>query len=385
MNIDKEKVIKIYTIYIYIKITKMKKQVALLLVFIFINWLCLWNIETIADKETTQEIEVSADISNGIEKLRNNNVWVSFCNPIDNSISSKTLSLWIQQWETKDVCLLLSNGTNNIVAIDLAIVWAKEHTKKPWSYSCNLKTENNEITKFFNEKFEDTIYIPANSEIKKETKVTFPFWKEGVNVGCIEYLIKKDQQEGWMLNFKFRKVLQMKFMVLGKDLWENWNNISATNIETFKSPEGKLHTKGNIENNWVLNEAIDIHWTISNIFWFHKEFEIKDIKVTVWQSEEFNTENIEINSFLPTYGWLFNIKLDIKYKPYFDFDVSNLDIDEEIKKWWTISINKTFFQAPRLALWWLILIIFLLILAFRKPKQKVVYVQQPQQPTPTIQ
>ena len=343
---------------------------------IILTFILLLLISTTIANDSWQQTTIETVDLNALNLINNQSVSIWFCDNDGNIWSS--LKLGMQPWISKSICVIIKNNTNSIQSIKLNIVDAY-----PWGKTYKLDDDENIIQQYLTNNIADTYFIPANSEIKKETEITFPFWIKGNQSAGLVYQwtsINDNKKTFWIIS---RKVLRMDFFVLDTDL-TNWNNISATNIETFKSTEGKLHTKGNIENNWVLNETIDIHWTISNIFWFHKEFEIKNIKVAVWQSAEFNTENIEINSFLPTYGWLFNIKLDINYKPYFDFDVSNLDIDEEIKKWWTISINKTFFQAPRLALWWLILIIFLLILAFRKPKQKVVYVQQPQQPTPNV-
>ena len=91
---------------------------------------------------------------------------------------------------------------------------------------------------------------------------------------------------------------------------------------------------------------------------------------------------IEVNLWsLPSYGWKYNIDFTINGTPYFSYDISNANVDParlEPKSW---GFSTNIIKMPWLILAVAVIFILLLIVLFKKPKQKVVYVQQqPQQP-----
>ena len=80
---------------------------------------------------------------------------------------------------------------------------------------------------------------------------------------------------------------------------------------------------------------------------------------------------------MPQYKWLYTVTLNMNWKPYTDdFDITELDIDPKFFKWWSQTLKATYFEIPRTYVWGAILIIFLLFIAFRKKKEKIVYIQQ---------
>jgi len=167
----------------------------------------------------------------------------------------------------------------------------------------------------------------------------------------------------------------MNFFVGGMDSIKN--EILFEDLSTFKDDNWELNIKFNLINTWNLEDKIIINWTISNILGFHKDFSI-DWSLIQVKPGDFVPVTAAIWS-LPSYGWLYNVEFTATATPFFSYDISNSSIDPALLEAKEFVASTTYFEMPWLILIILVIIILLLITMFRKPKEKVVYVQAPQQ------
>lgn len=312
--------------------------------------------------ENTNEEKKQADLVS---------VYFWFCNNwIENPTES--LNAALELWKPFRVCLMLYNmDTENDAYLDVTFVnWWKNEA----GYNvCGLTSLNEFITSWelWN------ITIPADNYLIKEFEVTFPIgydWEQNTCIGISS--VDQNPQEVWWLRILARRAYYASFFVW----WWDWlkNLLDIDNIQTQIDENKNLILSFNVNNKWNMENSYEIEWTMKWLFNFQKEFLAISGRVIPWGSEYVK---IPLGS-LPSYGWLFKINFAIKWTPYFSYDISNAKIDPQILEQKTFNFSTNYFKTPWLILGIVIIFLILIILMFRKPKEKVVYVQQPQQPQP---
>lgn len=289
-----------------------------------------------------------------------------FCNDwLENT--SRALNSAIKQWTPFKVCAVWTNngGTDASMGVEIADVWLS----RQWSKSCTL---TNDFEKFVNPndlKALKNFVIPAGGSTIREFEIVFPIWLEWKQSWCFTYTLLKEGSDS-MVWVVIRSATWMDFFVGNLD---NINNeFEAKNIVTSIDWNKDLVMKFDLVNVWNLESDVIMTWEISNMFWFSKK-----ISIDAWNITPGMTVPVEANLWsVPSYGWLFNIKLKSQATPYFSYDISNSDIDPTLLEPKEFVIKTTYFQMPRMMIWAAIVIIFLLFIALRKPKQKIVYVEK---------
>lgn len=296
-----------------------------------------------------------------------------FCNEgLDNTTT--TLNSAIDQWTPFKVCAVWQNNgpTDVKVHVDLADITKTQQ----WSKACGLTTEFEQFVNPKDLKQLKDFVLPAGNNVIKEFDVTFPIWIDGQQWWCFAYSVSQANKEQAMLWVVIRSATWMDFFV--GSLENIKNEFKTENTTTSLDWNKDLIMKFDLVNIWNLENDIVMTWNITNMFWFSKS-----VSVDVWKMTPGMTKPIEMNLWsIPSYGWLFNINLNLSAKPYFSYDISNSSIDPTLLETKTITIKNTFFQIPRLIIWGALLIIILLVLVFKKKKPQVVYIQQPQQVSP---
>lgn len=390
--------------YILQKImTKLKNFIIILAVFL-IPFITFWQ-ELIWDTDKN-DVSIQTTETNNIESIDTNNtidddtaldsyiandeeselkeVWddnglwnlhFGFCNQWIDNIST-SLNAAVSQWEENNVCFVISNDSNQDITIDLEYPTLVQD--QFWSDACSIDNSfENFITNIDEVR---TLTIPAGNYLIKELKLSFPIWIDWNQWWCITYKIPDNNDEwptGWfVVKTVIRKWYMMKFFVWAID--DIKNELIISNTQATLNANKDLILSFNLENKWNLEDAIEIHGTVSNIFWYSKEFTIE-----WWKLLPERNLNISWNlGPIPSYWWLFNINFTTISTPYFEYDISNSSIDPSVLEPKEFTASTTFFQMPWLVVIIVIILILLIISIFRKPKEKVVYVNTPQQPMP---
>lgn len=312
---------------------------------------------------------ISFGQTNNITQQEADAIWAIdfwFCNDWVNN-TSKTLSAATTEWKPFTMCLKFTNTSDKDMEIKANFVTADLVWEEQWK-SCTLDTSiESSIT---NKEDLESIIIPANNYIIKEFDIVFPIGMNGRQPMCMTYEIKDPKSQWWMVAIVMRKSAWIDFFVW--DIGDIENKIVLENIQTSFNNNKELILDLDVKNLWNLENTVNISWNITNILWYNKPFEIIGWNV-------FPDWTLKLNANLWTiasYWWLFNISFITTSTPFFSFDISSSNIDEDLLTPKTVITETTFFQTPWMIIWVAILVILLLILAFRKPKQKVVYVKQ---------
>ena len=295
--------------------------------------------------------------------------WISFwfCNEwIENP--SSTLNYAVNQWEPFKVCFTMSNATNQDIKVRVRLVDLLN-----WLCSPNSTSIYQFISKEDAEQLNEII-IPAGNYIVKEFNILYPIWIQWDQWACTMFNIIKEWEAEWNVAAVVNRAYVMKFFVWS--ISDIKNIIDVENIELSLDDNKDLIMNFDIKNEWNLENLVELSGTISNVFGYSKKFTIEWWHVLPW-----NLWHVEANLWsIPSYGWLFNIDFKAFATPYFSYDISNSSVDPSLIEMKTFDFNTTYFKMPWLIIAIVIVVILLLITMFRKPKQKVVYVQQPQQP-----
>lgn len=343
------------------------------------------DLEDTENIETTENIESEDEINNENEEwevlkemwddnwLWNIHFW--FCDKwIDNV--HDTLNIAIEQWKTTEVCISFYNDANQDITlnIDYPILGTDQDG---WP-SCSIDNSFENYIENINQI--KTLVIPAGELVQTSIKLNFPIWIEWEQWGCLAFSAVGEKENNsvgaFSLNTVIRRAYHMHFFVWW--IQDIKNELKIDNIETYLNENKEVVLKFNISNLWNIEESLDISWNISNIFGYKKDFIVEG-----WKIQPNRTLPIEVNiGTIASYGWLFNIDININSTPFFSYDISNSSIEPTLLESKQFTASTTFFQIPWLIIIIVIIVILLIITIFRKPKEKVVYVQAPQQPTP---
>lgn len=208
---------------------------------------------------------------------------------------------------------------------------------------------------------ENKLELPANSELKQEYKIKFPVWFSWVSHGCLAYNIQNTNIWWWNINMVFRKVHSIDILV-----W--WiqvkSKIKPTKI-SISWDQASNRLIFDIENNWNVDQLVQISGTISNLFGYKQEFNIPEFVITAQEKQSISSNILN----LPDYKWLFSIKLDVFHQPKFNFHINNSNLNNEYTNPWIISISKTLMIWNRFYVVSLSVIMLLItIIIFKKRK-----------------
>lgn len=286
-----------------------------------------------------------------------------FCNEWTDNLSSN-LNYAVNVWQPFKVCALFHNKSNKDITIHIDIVdWA---TSAQWSKTCSFSSTN--IQNFINKDdlaSLENLVLPAWDFVIKEFEITFPVWLEWTQSACYTYYIPNGSQEA-MISTIITNGSFMDFFVWS--LGDIKNEIIASDIKTYMNENNELNLDFLLSNVWNLENKMSIKWEVSNIFWFKREFDFdwKVVQLNAWASTPIS---IKLWS-LPNYGWLFNIKINVIATPFFSYDISQSNIDPSLLEDRVFTITTSYFQMPWLIFALVVMFILILILLFRKPKNR---------------
>lgn len=354
------------------------------------DWVVEWDVvEELVENEEIAEIEkddtnqeenklkeLNMTAAEKIEDTELHEIWADwwlkrisfgYCNEWIENLSN-TLSYAITQGTPFKVCFKMSNSANQDIKIRIDLVDLVN-----WICSVNDKTIYDFISQDDVKGFEE-ITIPAWNYLIKEFEITYPVWVEWDQWACTMFNIIKEEEAQWNIATIVSRAYPMRFFVWTLD--DVKNIIDVENIELSLDDNKDLIMNFDVKNKWNLENLVELSGTISNIFGYSKKFSIEWAHVMPGQ-----LWHVTANLWsIPSYGWLFNIDFKAFATPYFSYDISKSSIDPSLIEMKTFDFKTTYFKMPRLIIAIAIILILLIIALFRKPKQKVVYIQNPQQP-----
>lgn len=344
---------------------KIKLIFVFCMVFLFSNVNATWD--TVREEVNIPEPSISDSVKG--------KYWVFFCN--DKETPKKWLQIMTVPWQKNEVCLFFVNDSEEDIRIE---VWIVDWTERPsgsWrarNITCKTFKKDNQIINFITSEIWYTsgwviIDVPARTRFMKQLYITFPVWIEWSKLACMVYsLIGSEKSAGNMFNFKFRTTSYIDFFVGSKD-FNLGNNISIKNLSISKDLNNKIVVEWFLFNDGAFNEKVSITWTINNIFWFNRTFSINDVEVKVWSSTKFSTESMVVDTYIPWYKWLFVARIEANYKPYFDFDISNMKIPQNVLDGGILTSSDYLFIMPWFILIWFVIFVLLVYKAFFKNKK----------------
>lgn len=356
----------------------MKKLLYLLLSLFVIPFAVLADVLPEPSEKPNDDSDTKTVVVSNIKKEVNETKWQAdlvsvyfwFCNNWVEDVT-ESLNAAVELWTPFRVCLMLYNtDKENDAYLDVTFVnWWKNEA---WYNVCGLTPMNDFISSW--ELW--SIVVPADNYLVKEFEVTFPIgydWEQNTCIG-ISSIDQNPQEEVWWLKILARRAYYASFFVW----WWDWlkNLIDIDNLNTKLDENWNLILSFNVNNKWNMENSYEIEWSMKWLFNFQKDFLAVSGRVIPWGSEYVE---IPLGS-LPSYGWLFKINFTIKWTPYFSYDISNAKIDPSMLETKTFDFNTNYFKMPWLIFGIAMIFLILIIFMFRKPKPKVVYVQQPQQP-----
>lgn len=325
------------------------------------------NLDDMTKIENTENIQ---DNNQGWASLLDVQLW--FCNKWFEDISN-TLKVAVSQWVPFKICLFIQNKWN--IDADIEIKFVDKTLNVQWYELCNHSSKN--IQNFISDEDLNDLYqinIPAQNYVIKEFNITFPIWINWEQKSCLIYRVINKNTSTSMLTTIYDKAQSMDFFVW--EIWDIDNEIDINNINLYLDENKFLQLAFNIDNIWNLENQVKLHWTLSNMFWFKRDFEFNVWNIWVWWSL---TWKIDLWP-LPNYGWLFNISMTATATPFFSYNIDESTFDKDLLEPKDFTITTSYFQMPWIVIIILIFIIMFIIIAFRKPKKEVVYVQAPQWP-----
>lgn len=323
------------------------------------------------------------DISKTAWKLIDTNLTSQVMAKSFGDINSIKVSICNQSWsffslipgEEKDICFKFENY--NDWAIFVLSDFFETSFTVSWYPVCNSWNPDNLFAKAIsNVSGISKIKVPAKSYVEKNIKMRFPLGSSWLYHFCHYYKVTSDWSSIPMFNIVVHK---QNFF----DIFLNSENtilsgyMELVSLTKVKSDDEKSRyvkwVSFSLKNNFPFDQKTEVTLVVSNIFWFKKELIMSGDIIWYNRSKDFYFDI----SDLPYYKWFFNLDLKIDYKPSFGFDVSGSGIPQKILDWWKISQHMSFFifdKSQLMALWFLILIIFLIKMAFFS-KPRVVYVE----------
>lgn len=289
-----------------------------------------------------------------------NQIKVFFCNW--DSISD-SLFLNVTPGIEKDVCLRFENANDNKVSF--ASDFFETSITAWWSPVCNSKDSVNLFTKSIINKWNKITRVPGKSYIEKNFKLKFPVWYSGLYHFCHYYKIDWWGSSIPMFNIVVHK---QNFM----DIFVNSEGITLTwVVEVLNFVKNKDNVYFSVKNTFPFDQELNFSVVVSNIFWFKRTLWLSWGLIWYNASKDFALKV----SDLPYYKGPFSLNVKIDYRPHFDFDIKNSDINQGILDGWTMEQSINFFVFDKIQLIILIvlaLIIFLVKMAFFT-KPKVIY------------
>jgi len=294
----------------------------------------------------------------------------SFCN---DWIFTENLTFSTNSAKLNEICTKFTNNTDEDISIKIWFPDGAITNDDKKNKACKWEWNIENFWKYVIQKNKN-LTIPAQKSIIEKSYIRFPAWFSWIVRWCQTLFLDKQKSNlNDSVNVVVRKTNYIDILV-----WWNFkreisikdfsktNNLSINKkINTIFNLDSSLSLQLNFVNNWDIDEFFSWSWTISNKFWFSKDFEIEKVKLL-----SNSTEVLTIPIWrLPFYWGFFNIQINWSLEPKIDFNKESLD--DRLKKEIEIKENTIITVIPRnIIIWIIILIIMFFTIKHYKKKKK---------------
>ncbi len=300
---------------------------------------------------------------------------VKFCN---NWVLVEDLIFSTNSAKLNEICTQFTNKTNQDISIKIwfpdGSVTNDQYKKQACKWEWNIEN----FWKYVIQK-NKILTIPAQESIIEKNYIRFPAWFSWIVHGCQTIFLDASNIDTTnLVNIVTRKTSYIDILVwwnfkreINSKFFDKVNNLGTNKkLNTSFNLDSSLSLKLIFINNWDIDEFIQWSWSISNNFWFSKEFEIQQSKIS-----SNSTENLNINiGNLPFYGWFYKIQINWTIEPKIDFNKDSLD--SRLKEPININEQTTIIVIPWNIIVWIIILI-IMIFTIKHFKRKKNNLNQP--------
>ena len=324
---------------------------------------------------------------------------IEFCNEWKNSA---TLD-WdnVNPEEENEICIQASNIDEEETILTMFFVDWVINPYTPKYIACKDESDSKKSLSIFAKfeedgtKMEKIIFnIKPWEVVKKTAKVNFKPGFSWMSYWCLVTLTWKQEIVKWKLNILLRKWNVIKAKVNWKiELWlnllSNFDDVESLKWSWLKQEEVKNYVQtlhidekmiiqeyledwnikivSKLDNAWNVKMVWQANLFLTNSYWYEKTL-TKDIVILPFEQ---NKIMFDIKD-LPFYKWKYDVKMDIKYKPEFEFLSDDITDDMRLEKAEIFNVSFSIFPT-KLAIevaFWLIFLIVLTFYIIHKRKNK---------------
>lgn len=318
-------------------------------VFSVVLWTSVYA-QTWEKAEPTIQVDAFSNL-----RVRHCDEWLE-----SDKLTTKT-SLTLDGDEKKTLCNVFINESKYDITVKYAYV--ESSIGNSWKPNCSIN--GGKFSSLISPSGPLSFDLPAKSQkVVKDTIFLPPGMEQGLIRGCLGYGIASikgiENESVAMFKIENRKVILYDVLIgwvtniKNAVFWERAeSDVFVTNkkIKVQKNEEGVI-ISAIIKNDSNVDQIINLTGKIYNFLWFEKEFSIVDKKIWPLQTVELP---ITIET-IPTYKWIFDVKMAISYIPSFAFEW--FDLPEELTKW------GSFYEVGKLFIFsrYVVVVIFLALL-----------------------
>ncbi len=300
-----------------------------------------------------------------------------FCDDIDGKVRLSNLKvIAVNPGEENEVCVVFSNGSKEKTKVTYGLSYGL--LNKWWTQVCDQDSSwDNKFSKFFEKPGDGTLTLDPGEEKTVKIKIKVPLWINGMQYWCLINTVEGSSPEktAWSifsvvvrkifpLNLFIGKAESIKSSVILSEIgW--WVFSTNSKIKAEMKDGTNLEISAKVKNGGNISQTVQITGSIHNFLGFEKMFTTTAVKLSPGEEKEL-VANVGV---IPWYKGVFNVNMNVKNTPFFDFEISG--IDEAIKNWATLSESGTIYAFSRVSIVILVVIIGVIILIIRPKKKNI--------------
>lgn len=287
---------------------------------------------------------------------------INFCNHEE---MDKELDIVGKAGEKVPICVELTNKWEVPIVMNIEFLDSVITADSNKSRACNASDRPKKQFGNFLLPYSGDFILPAKQTIQKEYSIKYPIGFSGLSHGCLAYyIVWSDIENGDMFTVRIRSIKYIDVFVSDSPAIQA---IKLSQSPILAKMDGEYVISFWIKNKGNVEEKLHIVSTLSNMFWYQKEF-IFDTIIGPNTGSILTTESF----ILPVYGWPFRFRSKISYTPQFNFNITddNRTHPPEIYIWGKKYIQTLLFIWTRQSRV-VIAILSLIIYNIFRPRKKV--------------
>lgn len=264
-----------------------------------------------------------------------------FCDDTENKdFMAGKKTIMVTPGEAKEICI--DFNTNSETPRKILYGFTMAHQSAGLTVCDSDKWPDNDFSKYFTTTEERSFIIQKDQPKTIKENILLPLGMSGIQYWCLAFSLSAPEGTGigGMFNLIINKVFPLALfvwnstdikndLVLLKNTWGEYT--TNTEVKANMDEENNLKLNFLVKNQWNIGQNVIITGKIQNILGFEKTFSVESNNILPGAQQEVSADV----GIVPFYKGFFSVKFNVQHTPKFDFDTSNLD--ENMKKWWTIT------------------------------------------------